>query len=462
MAQLLLQNGVNDMGGTLINESISTAAGSQHGQFLKPKDLEQLVIDIDRTPYERSTTYEEIHRHDDVNLNIADPQMFGSYKKLVQQKEWRAKEALKRGQPRHKMQSRSYSTQINANKRITYSNSYTIVPTFECFNVCSYCNFRKNIGTSPWLSLKEARSTMRALRRDTTVDEILILSGEVHPKAKNRGAWIDHIVSLCKLALEHGFLPHSNVGPLTEDEMLRLAQFNPSMGLMLEQIVNVPVHKFAPSKNPELRLKQLEMAGTLKIPFTTGLLLGIGETPDDRTSGLLAIAELAHKYGHIQEVILQPFFAYEHDKWQTKSHLSEYSIVDLPSLVEEARCILPEEVLVVRCTRKPKICTSSKLALEPNLLISKSSQDEQIVDITLLLQCLDAGATDLGGISPKDEVNPTYNFPDIDELRELLAEHRYSLEPRLCVHEPYQHLLEQYGSRTRLHDLVMEQGRLII
>ena len=441
MAQLLLQNGVNDLGGTLMNESISTAAGSQHGQLLKPTDLEVLVRDIDRIPYERSTTYEKIQRQDAVNLNVVDPQMFGSYKKLVEQKGWRAKEILKRQQRPHNVPSRSYSTHGKDNQRITYSQSHTIVPTFECFNVCSYCNFRKNIGMSPWLSLEEAGSIMRALRRDTTVDEILILSGEVHPKAKNRSAWLEHIVSLCKMALEHGFLPHSNVGPLTEKEMSRLAQFNPSMGLMLEQVVNVPVHKFAPSKNPQLRLEQLEMAGKLKIPFTTGLLLGIGESPEDRTAGLLAIAELAGKHGHIQEVILQPFSPGEHDKWQTKCRLSQYSVMNLPSLVEEARHILPDEVAI---------------QVPPNLLITNSSQNE--LDISLLLRCLDAGATDLGGISPKDEVNPTYNFPDTDKLSELLAEYGYSLEPRLCVHTSYYHLLEQCDSRTQLHDLVMEHG----
>merc|ERR1711971_467391 len=104
-------------------------------------------------------------------------------------------------------------------------------------------------------------------------------------------------------------------GPLSRQEMESLAAVNASMGLMVEQIVPLPSHVQAPSKRPELRLEQLRMAGEIGLPFTTGLLLGLGERPEDRLRGLESIAEIALKYGHIQEVILQPFSAGKRDKW---------------------------------------------------------------------------------------------------------------------------------------------------
>ncbi len=163
---------------------------------------------------------------------------------------------------------------------ITYSPAYTLVPTYECFNQCSYCNFRVQPGTDTWLSLDRAKAEINGLH----VIEILILSGEVHPRSSRRKAWLEHIYQLCQIALAEGFLPHTNAGPLRFEEMAYLKQVNVSMGLMLEQLTPAllgGVHRHAPSKQPELRLQQLHWAGKLQIPFTTGLLLGIGETQAD-------------------------------------------------------------------------------------------------------------------------------------------------------------------------------------
>ncbi|MEO0971438.1 MAG: radical SAM protein, partial [Cyanobacteria bacterium J06639_18] len=154
--------------------------------------------------------------------------------------------------------------------QITYSPAYTLVPTYECFNHCSYCNFRVQPGTDRWLQLEQAKAQLEGLN----AIEILILSGEVHHRSSRRHDWLNRIYDLCQLALNQGFLPHTNAGPLSFQEMGRLKQVNVSMGLMLEQLTPAllnTVHRHAPSKRPELRLQQLQWAGQLRIPFTTGL-----------------------------------------------------------------------------------------------------------------------------------------------------------------------------------------------
>ena len=148
-------------------------------------------------------------------------------------------------------------------KVITYSPAFTLVPTYECFNACSYCNFRTGPLQSPWLELDHAKKILNSLNPQEII-EILILSGEVHPQSPRRQQWIQRVYDLAYLALEMGFLPHTNVGPLTFSEMALLKQVNVSMGLMLEQLnptLLAGVHRHAPSKSPQLRLQQLEWAG---------------------------------------------------------------------------------------------------------------------------------------------------------------------------------------------------------
>lgn len=293
---------------------------------------------------------------------------------------------------------------------ITYSPAYTIVPTYECFNHCSYCNFRRDPGDSPWLSLTEAQRILRSLHSHN-VTEILILSGEVHPQSPLRKAWFDHIYKLCELALSEGFIPHTNAGILSFAEMAQLKQVNGSMGLMLEQVTPSllkTVHRRAPSKVPELRLQQLEWAGALRIPFTTGLLLGIGETRQDWEDTLNAIAQLHQTWGHIQEVILQP-----HSPGSQQNYFAgAFSRDSLLEVITLARSILPPDIT---------------LQIPPNLI---SEPD-------YLLACLEAGARDLGGISPKDEVNPNYPHPTPVHLKNILKDTHWQLVSRLPVYPQY-------------------------
>jgi FO synthase subunit 1 len=297
---------------------------------------------------------------------------------------------------------------------VTYSSAYTLIPTYECFNRCRYCNFRANPGESPWMTLKEAEKILRSLPTFPSaqgVTEILLLSGEVHPQSPQRGAWFERIYRLCEVAIARGFLPHTNAGPLSYPEMEKLKQVNVSMGLMLEQVTPKlleTVHRQAPSKVPSLRLQQLEWAGQLQIPFTTGLLLGIGESEEDRRDTLSAIANIHQHWGHIQEVILQP-----HSPGSQQDEAAPpFPPQHLVQTVALARAILPDSIT---------------LQIPPNLIHHPQ----------VLLDCLQAGARDLGGIGPKDEVNPDYAHPTPQSLAAILEPAGWHLVPRLPVYRQY-------------------------
>lgn len=293
---------------------------------------------------------------------------------------------------------------------ITYSPAYTLVPTYECFNRCSYCNFRTDPGEDNWITLDQAKQRLLSLQ-GKGIWEILILSGEVHPNSSRRQEWFQHIYNLCQLALELGFLPHTNAGPLSYPEMAELKEVNVSMGLMLEQLTPAllqTVHKHAPSKKPEVRLQQLAWAGELNIPFTTGILLGIGETEADWWDSLSAIAQQHQTYRHIQEVILQPHRLGSQQSWKKDG----FYLPDFPRLIAKAREILPEDIAI---------------QIPPNL----------ISDSQFLITCIEAGATDLGGIGVIDEVNPDYPHLHPESLQSILKQKGWTLQPRLPVYRQY-------------------------
>jgi 7,8-didemethyl-8-hydroxy-5-deazariboflavin synthase len=166
-------------------------------------------------------------------------------------------------------------------------------------------------------------------------------------------------------------------------------------------------HRHAPSKEPQIRLQQLQWAGELRIPFTTGLLLGVGETEADWVESLQAIAQLHRTHGHIQEVILQPHSPGETQVWGGEP----FDVEKLVAVVAIARQILPQDIA---------------LQIPPNL-----------VNPEALLTCLTAGATDLGGIGPKDEVNPNYPHPQDEKLAALLQSGGWPLQPRLPIYPQY-------------------------
>ncbi|MBD2003592.1 MULTISPECIES: 7,8-didemethyl-8-hydroxy-5-deazariboflavin synthase subunit CofG [Cyanophyceae] len=319
---------------------------------------------------------------------------------------------------------------MSLSRFVTYSPAYTVVPTYECFNRCTYCNFRIEPGKSPWLTLQDAEEILKRLQCQE-VCEILILSGEVHPQSSRRKTWFQLIYDLCDLALSMGFLPHTNAGPLSFTEMAKLKEVNVSMGLMLEQLTPQllqTVHKHAPSKVPQLRLQQLEWAGKLQIPFTTGLLLGIGESSTHWWETLDAIAQLHQSYNHIQEVILQP----HSPGTQQSFDAPPFNPHQLPEVIAKARQILPADITI---------------QIPPNL----------VTDDRWLLACIEAGARDLGGIGPKDEVNPDYPHIQHQQLRDILEPAGWELVPRLPVYPQYDDWLSD-----RLHRVAKQWRNVLL
>jgi len=290
---------------------------------------------------------------------------------------------------------------------VTWSPSVTLVPTRACFNACSYCGFRQpsaaaDAAPEP-LTDGEAR---RLLAQRPAASEVLLLSGEVAPESPGRQRWFARLIALSRLALAVGRLPHTNAGPLSAREMAALARLNPSMGLMLEGLGPAydVQHRQAPSKRLAVRLGQLEQAGRLGIPFTTGLLLGVGESEAERIQALELLSLLQQQWGHLQEVILQPF----RPPARAAEPLTARDCAALLPSIAAAREILPPQV---------------HLQLPPNLW-----------PLEHLPAALEAGVDDLGGIDGHDVINPAYPQPAPARLAAVLAAAGWQLRPRLCVH----------------------------
>jgi FO synthase subunit 1 len=210
---------------------------------------------------------------------------------------------------------------------------------------------------------------------------------------------------MCRESIACGILPHTNAGILTYEEMEHLRPVNASMGLMLETTAKIPAHANSKGKDPQIRLMMIEDAGKLRIPFTTGLLLGIGETMTDREQSLCAIRDLHKKYGHIQEIILQNFCP---KPGTPMAHHPVPGTEEICATIQMAREILPEGIAI---------------QIPPNLL-----------DAARLISC---GVDDLGGVSPVtiDYVNPEHPWPAIKELTSIIGDAQ--LCERLCIYPQY-------------------------
>jgi FO synthase subunit 1 len=210
---------------------------------------------------------------------------------------------------------------------------------------------------------------------------------------------------MCRRSVEYGVLPHTNAGILTYDEMERLRAVNASMGLMLETTANIPAHATATGKAPEVRLAMMEDAGKLKIPFTTGLLVGIGETMADREDSLMAIRNLHTRYGNIQEVIIQNFCP---KPGTPMANLPVPTTDEMCATIRLARDVLQKDIAI---------------QIPPNL-----------ADASSLIPC---GVNDLGGVSPLtiDYVNPEHPWPALDELKKIAGS--AELRERLCIYPQF-------------------------
>ena len=296
---------------------------------------------------------------------------------------------------------------------ITFSRNVFIPLTTVCRNRCDYCGFRTPVREGCILT---PRGVENLLHHGSAMGctEALFTFGE-RPEAEpgfsamlsamGYRSILDYCYEMCKLSIEMGLLPHTNAGVLTFQEMDRLREVNASMGLMLETVAEVPAHRNSPGKRPEERIRMMEDAGKLRIPFTTGILVGIGDTMGDREESFMLIRDLHRRYGHIQEVIIQNFCPKEGTP-MARSPVP--STDEMCVTIEFARDILPPEVAI---------------QIPPNL-----------IDASALIPC---GVDDLGGVSPvtPDYINPEHPWPAIEELRKVAGD--ALLSERLCIYPQF-------------------------
>ncbi|MFP4558694.1 MAG: 7,8-didemethyl-8-hydroxy-5-deazariboflavin synthase subunit CofG [Archaeoglobaceae archaeon] len=292
---------------------------------------------------------------------------------------------------------------------VTYSRNVFIPLTNACRNRCAYCGFRSS---NPFL-LTPPEVRARLSSAETAIEALFTFGEkpeahtEVLAKLRELGFtdFVSYIVEMNKMAISMGFLPHTNAGILTKEEIKKLRPFNASLGLMLEQAVELDCHSKSPGKRPEVRIKTIKEAGKQSIPFTTGLLIGIGESSQDRAYGLEVINDLHLNYGHIQEVIIQNFRPKKGTEME--SH-SPPTISEMLEVVTEARKILCDDITV---------------QIPPNL----------VEDIHPFIK---AGARDIGGISETDYINPEHKFPSIKEINNY-TNNEFMLKERLPIYPQY-------------------------
>ncbi len=330
-------------------------------------------------------------------------------------------------------------------RRVTFSRNYTISLSRTCRCVCKYCAFatRKAHLYTPDEVL--ARLDEAERRR---AKELLILTGEqpeVNAEVRARLAeyghedFVSYVIWVCERALERGILPHTNLGALDERDLARLREVTASQGLMLESIserLMETVHAGSPSKHPAVRMATIEAAGELRIPFTTGILVGIGETVEERIASLEAIARAHERYGHIQEVIIQNFVPHPRyygqevadiaaeaaaRRWGAENGAGRAATAPLPDWAEEIT--LDDMRLLVRECRR--LMPDVGIQIPPNL-------SDWWVDL------VEEGATDLGGLSANgDHISPEHAFPSPNEVRKRLRPRGYALSERLCAYPQY-------------------------
>ena len=335
---------------------------------------------------------------------------------------------------------------------ITYSRKVFITLTNLCRDTCSYCTYKREPNDPKAVMMKPEQVLEIAEKgKRARCTEALFMTGE-RPEQKYDEArqWLkslgyssttEYAIHMSELVLKKtGLLPHTNPGNMTKEEMIGLKQSNPSLGMMLENVSErlcskgMP-HELAPSKNPKVRLKTIESAGQLKIPFTTGLLVGMGETPYELVDSLFAIKEMHAKYGHIQEVIIQNFSP----KPDTPMALAPTPTLNyMLKAVAVARIIMP----------------SMNIQVPPNLNPSHYNK------------YLAAGINDWGGISPVtiDHVNPEFPWPRIGDVKSATEQNGFVFRARLPVYPEYiskdflsDDMLEHVAALADEHGLVKEE-----
>jgi FO synthase len=310
-------------------------------------------------------------------------------------------------------------------RRITFSPKVFLPLTNLCRNRCGYCSFRRSPGDpgewtmSPaeledWIVRARAQGCAEALFCLGDKPESAFSAYRATLASLGQKSTVEYLHHGAAIALAHGLLPHTNAGLLTADEMVRLKEVNVSLGLMLECASprlcspGMPHHR-APDKRPEKRIAMIDGAGRLHIPFTTGILVGIGETRRERVESLLAIRRLHRAHGHVQEVIVQNFRAV--------------------SGVPMAGAQEPDESEVTHAVAMARLVLDGDVSLQapPNLNPAAAES------------LLAAGINDFGGISPvtPDYINPRHPWPHLDALADTCARLGFVLVPRLAIYDGF-------------------------
>jgi FO synthase len=308
---------------------------------------------------------------------------------------------------------------------ISWSRKVFIPLTHLCRDYCGYCTFRADpsAGHQPYMTPDEVLDIAERGARAGCREALFSLGDQperIFPEARDFlyrlgfSSTLEYLAAMAELVLEKtGLLPHSNPGLMPADDMARLRKSNVSLGLMLESTSlrlrrKGAAHWRAPDKAPALRLRTIEEAGRQKIPFTTGILIGIGETPSERLDALFAIRALHRTYGHIQEILVQPFRAKEDTRMASGA---EPPVDDLQRTLALARMIMPDV----------------NIQSPPNLVRD---------DFPQLLQ---AGINDWGGISPvtRDFINPEAAWPQIGVLKKRTESFGLELRERLAIYPEF-------------------------
>lgn len=302
---------------------------------------------------------------------------------------------------------------VSPANELTFCRNVFVPLTTACRYTCTYCTYFDPPGDATLLTLEEVRKICRR-GVEAGCTEALFTFGDdpderyeaIHQQLTAWGYDSIHryLRAACLVALEEGLLPHSNPGDQTRSQMAAVADVNASMGTMLETTADVSAHAGPRRKEPGQRLRTIQNAGELTVPFTTGILVGIGETWEDRAESLLAIRALHERYGHIQEVLVQPVV--DNDRWNEGSP----SLETLRRVTAMARAALPATV---------------SIQVPPNLAPAR--------------KLIDCGIDDLGGVSPvtDDHVNPDYAWPELDTLVSIAAAGDVPLRERLPVYARY-------------------------
>jgi FO synthase len=326
-------------------------------------------------------------------------------------------------------------------RRVTFSRNVTLSLSRTCQCYCKYCAFKTH--QAHLHTPDEVIALLdNAARRQ--VKELLVLTGErpevnagVRAKLAEYGHrdFTAYVVWACEQALERGLLPHTNLGVLSKEDLGRLREVTASQGLMLESVRDdLVAHQGSPTKAPARRLETIRWAGELQIPFTSGILVGIGETPEDRVAALEALAAVHAEHGHLQEVILQNFVPHDSYYGQEPAEIADEAarrywstgIADAPSKA------LPEWATPVSIREMEELIAHAQellpgvgIQVPPNLA-------------DWWPQLVGAGATDLGGLSANgDHISPEHPFPSPHQVRKTLAPLGYALTERLCVYPQY-------------------------